>query len=61
MEKTLFDDLVVSLKQAKAISTGKAPASHRTVVTAPDVKVIREAAGLSQTEFASLLKVSPKT
>lgn len=61
MEKTLFDDLVLSLKQAKEISTGKAPASRRTVVTAPDVKVIREATGLSQTEFATLLRVSPKT
>lgn len=61
MEKALFDDLVVSLKQAKAISTGKAPASRRTLVTAPDVKLIREATGLSQIEFASLLRVSPKT
>lgn len=61
MEKALFDDLVLSLKHAKAISTGKAPASRRTVVTAPDVKVIREATGLSQKEFATLLRVSPKT
>ncbi len=61
MEKELFDDLVQSLKQAKAISTGKAPASRRTVVAAPDVKVIREATGLSQAEFADLLKVSPRT
>lgn len=60
MEKALFDDLVLSLKQAMAISKGEAPASRRTVVTAPDVKGIREATGLSQTEFASLLKVSPK-
>ena len=61
MEKALFDDLVQSLKEAKDISSGKAAASRRTVVDAPDAKAIRETIGLSQSEFAQLLRVSIKT
>ena len=61
MEKTLFDDLVQSLKEAKAIARGDAPASRRIRVTPPDVKAVRERIGLSQSEFASLMRVSIKT
>lgn len=41
MEKTLFDDLLQSLKEAKAISKGKAKASRRIKVEATDVKAVR--------------------
>lgn len=61
MDKTLFDDLVSSLKEAKAISKGKAPASRRVEVVAPDAKAVREQIGLSQSEFARLMRVSVKT
>jgi putative transcriptional regulator len=61
MEKILFDDLVQSLKEAKAIAHGKAPASRRTTVVPPDVKAVREQIGLSQSEFARLMRVSIKT
>ena len=61
MEKPLFDDLVQSLKEAKDISQGKAKASRRFEITPPDVKVLREKIGLSQSEFAQLLRVSVKT
>lgn len=61
MEKTLFDDLVRSLKEAKAIAKGKAPASRRFEVMPPDVKAVREKIGLSQSEFARLMHVSIKT
>lgn len=61
MEQTLFEDLVQSLKEAKAIAHGKAPASRRITVTPPDVKAIREQIGLSQNEFARLMRVSVKT
>lgn len=37
MEQTLFDDLVQSLKEAKAISRGETPASRWTKVTQPDM------------------------
>lgn len=61
MDKTLFDDLVQSLKEARAIARGEAAASRRFEVAAPDVKTLREQIGLSQSEFARLLHVSIKT
>ncbi|PZO13220.1 MAG: transcriptional regulator [Burkholderiales bacterium] len=61
MEKTLFEDLVSSLKEAKAIAKGKAPASRRFEAIAPDAKAVREQIGLSQSEFAGLMRVSVKT
>lgn len=61
MDKTLFEDLVSSLKEAKAISKGKAPASRRFEVPAPDARAVREQTGLSQNEFARLMRVSVKT
>lgn len=61
MEQAMFDDLVQSLKEAKAIAHGEAPASRRIKVTAPDVKAVREQIGLSQSEFARLMQVSIKT
>lgn len=61
MDKTLFEDLVSSLQEAKAISNGKAAASRRFVVEAPDAKAVREQIGLSQSEFAKLMRVSVKT
>lgn len=61
MDPALFDDLVQSLKEAKAIARGEAPASRRFKVEAPDVKAVREQTGLSQSEFAGLMQVSVKT
>ena len=61
MDKELFDDLVQSLKEAKAIARNEAPASRRFKVAAPDVRAVREQIGLSQSEFASLMHVSVKT
>lgn len=61
MDKTLFADLVQSLKEAGTIARGEAPASRRFEVTAPDVKALREQIGLSQSEFAKLLQVSIRT
>jgi putative transcriptional regulator len=61
MENTLFDDLVKSLKEAKAISSGEAQASRRIELAPTDVKAIREQIGLSQSEFARLMRVSIKT
>jgi hypothetical protein len=37
MEQAMFDDLVQSLKEAKAIAHGQTPASRRIKVTPPDV------------------------
>ena len=56
MDKTLFEDLVSSLKEAESISKGKAPASRRFELQAPDARAVREQTGLSQSEFARLRK-----
>jgi putative transcriptional regulator len=61
MEQALFDDLVQSLKEAGAIARGEVPASRRIKVAPPDVKAVREQIGLSQSEFARLMRVSVKT
>ncbi len=61
MDKTLFDELVGSLKEAQAIAKGRAKASRRMVANPPDAKAVREQIGLSQSEFAKLMRVSVKT
>ncbi len=61
MEKELFDDLVQSLKEAKAIAKGQVQASRHFVVPPPDVRLVREQIGLTQSEFAHLMQVSIKT
>jgi DNA-binding transcriptional regulator YiaG len=61
MEKTLFDDLVQSLKEAGDITKSKASASRRFELARPDVKAVREQTGLSQSEFARLMRVSVRT
>lgn len=61
MENTLFDDLVQSLKEAQAIAKGEAKAPRRFEAAAPDVKAVREKTGLTQGEFARLMRVSVKT
>lgn len=50
-----------SLKEAKDISKGKAEASRRFRIAAPDAKAVREQIGMSQSEFARLMRVSIKT
>ena len=42
MEQALFDDLVQSLQEAKAIARGEAPASRRikVKVTTPNAKAV---------------------
>jgi putative transcriptional regulator len=60
MENALFDDLLQSLKEAKDIAKGKAKSARTTTLQAPDVKVVREKTGLSQSEFARLMRVSRK-
>lgn len=60
MDKMLFEDLVNSLQEAQATSKGQAPASRRFDLQAPDAKAAREQTGLSQNEFARLMRVSVK-
>jgi putative transcriptional regulator len=61
IEQALFDDLVQSLKEAKAIARGEVPAARRTKIAPPDVKAVRGGIGLSQVDFARLMRVSVRT
>ena len=61
MDKELFADLTRSLREARAISQGKAKPSRVFKVEAPDVKAIREGTGLSQAEFAQAIGVNVRT
>lgn len=61
MEKELFEELVESFKEAVEISKGLREPSRRFVVSLPEVRVVREKIGLSQSEFAGLMQVSIKT
>lgn len=61
MEATLFDELVASLNEAKAIIQGELSPSRRFELKRIDVKAIREKTGLSQSQFAHLIQISTKT
>jgi putative transcriptional regulator len=61
MDKALFSDLVSSLKEASAIRAGKQKAARRSTWGAPHVRDVREQTGLTQIEFARVLRVSVKT
>ena len=61
MEDDLFNDLVQSVKEMKAIEQGELKAARTTIIEVPDAKAVREGLGLSQAEFATLLDVSKHT
>lgn len=61
MKQSIFDDLRQSMKEAVQIARGEAAPSRTFTVETPDVKAIREQTGLSQAEFARLLRVNVKT
>ena len=61
MEASLFDELVTSLKEAKAIVQGEVIPARRFELKRIDVKAIREKTGLSQSQFAQLIQISTKT
>ncbi len=61
MDKDLFNDLVQSLKEAGDIAKGVSEPSRRFDIMPTDVRATRESIGLSQGEFARLMRVSVKT
>ena len=61
MDNALFDELVQSLKEGGRIMRGEMQAARRIDAKALDVRSVRESTGLSQTEFAHLIRVSVKT
>ena len=61
MDKQLFTDLVQSLKEASSIRKGKRAALRRITLVTPHVRDVREQTGLTQIEFARVMRVSVKT
>jgi len=61
MNDELFQQLAASLKEGGAILRGNTPASRTSTLQWPDAKAVREQLGLSQSQFASLIGISPRT
>jgi putative transcriptional regulator len=61
MEENLFNELVSSLKEAKAIKRGELTASRRFTAIPIDVKAVRAKTGLTQSEFAQMIQISTRT
>ncbi len=61
MKDEMFNELVESVREGRAILRGEANPAREFVIEAPNVKRIRAGYQLSQTEFAALLGISVKT
>jgi len=63
MSNEFFADLLQSVREMDKIVRGEMPPSRVFVVEADslNVRAVREKTGLSQSQFARLLRVSPKT
>jgi len=63
MDKELFADLLQSVRDMDKIMRGEMAPSRVFVIEpdAPNARAAREKTGLSQRDFARLLRVSPKT
>jgi putative transcriptional regulator len=61
MKDELFQQLVTSLKEGSAILRGKTKPSHKTKLHWPDARAVREKLALSQSQFAALIGISPRT
>ena len=61
MDKTLLAELVQSVKAAGKYVRGEGKASRVFEYADADVKAVRERIGLSQAQFAKMIRVSVKT
>ena len=62
MDKEHFDQLVKGVREMKRHMAGKRVRGVRTTeLSAPDVRTIREAAQISQSQFAKLIGVNLRT
>lgn len=62
MDKQHFDRLIKGVKEIKRHMSGKPVRGARmTDLTEPDVRAIREAAQISQSQFAKLMGVNVRT
>ena len=62
MDKRHFEQLIKGVREMKRHVAGKDVRSARTTeITEPDIRGIREAAKISQTQFAKLIGVNVRT
>ena len=62
MDKQHFDQLVKGVREMKRHIAGKRVRGAKTTqLSAPDVRTIREAANISQSQFAKLIGVNLRT
>jgi len=62
MDKQHFEQLIKGVREMKRHMAGKSVRGARTTkVSAPDVRAIREAAKISQSQFAKLIGVNLRT
>ena len=61
MKNEQFNELLASIEEAGKIKRGGVNASRSFEFPEPDVKSIRESVGFSQSKFATLIGVSPRT
>jgi len=61
MKKTLFNDLIKSIKEAKEIADGKKKPSRHFKVTPVDIKTLRKKLRFSQTQFADIIGIPAAT
>jgi putative transcriptional regulator len=61
MKDELFQQLVASLSEGGAIIRGKLKPARKTKLKWPDARAVREKLGMSQTQFAALIGISPRT
>jgi len=61
MDDKLFQELTASIKEAGEIRRGEQKVSRSFIFSNVSVREVRAKTGLSQTQFAALLGVSPAT
>ncbi len=61
MKNKQFEELLSSIVEAGKIKRGTLKASRTFEFPEPDVKLIREGVGFTQSKFAALIGVSPRT
>jgi putative transcriptional regulator len=61
MKTSDFAKLVASIKEAGAIKAGHLAPARKTEISPPEIKAVREKLHVSQSEFAAMIGVSPRT
>ena len=61
MKKTLFNDLLKSIKEAREIADGKKKPSRHFTVTPIDIKALRKKLKFSQAQFADIVGIPVAT